>query len=191
MKKCCFYGILIFIFSIVIGYSYSRIWNESKTVVNENSIFKEDVQNMALENMIIETVSEEEKILPTTSFAIKKVFDKCGHFKFSYAELPIEIINLNKNEVENMYNEWNVENFSSKEIVLSKVVDGWCNEHYIIKLDNGVIKIYNKIDDNNLKLYRETEISKEYLTKEDIEKLEVGILVYGEGKINSVIEDFE
>lgn len=193
MKKYCFYGMLIFIFSIIIGYSYSRIWNESRKSVNENLIYEgvyEDA-NRVLENKTIETVNKEEKVLPTTSFAIKKVFDKCGHFKFSYTELPIEIINLNKEEVAEVYKDWKVEEFSEKEVVLSKKIDGLCDEHFIIKLDNGFVKIYNKLDENNLSLYEETEISKEYLTEEDIQKLEIGILVYGKGKINSVIEDFE
>lgn len=193
MKKYCFYGMLIFIFSIIIGYSYSRIWNESRKSVNENLIYEgvyEDA-NRVLENKTIETVNKEEKVLPTTSFAIKKVFDKCGHFKFSYTELPIEIINLNKEEVAEVYKDWEVEEFSEKEVVLSKKIDGLCDEHFIIKLDNGFVKIYNKLDENNLSLYEETEISKEYLTEEDIQKLEIGILVYGKGKINSVIEDFE
>ena len=49
----------------------------------------------------------------------------------------------------------------------------------------------NKLDENNIKLYKETEIAKEYLTQDDIQKLEIGILVYGRGQLNSIIEDFE
>lgn len=194
MKKNYFYGILIFIFSIIIGYSYSRIWSESNNTLNQNNLAykNEEIENTnLLSNETIETVSTEEKILPTTSFAIKKVFDKCGHFKFSYTELPIEIINLKKEEVADIYNEWEIEEFSEKEVILSKEIDELCDEHFIIKLDNGFVKIYNKIDENRLSLYQETDISKEYLTEDDIQKLEIGILVYGKGKLNSIIEDFE
>lgn len=192
MKKYCFYGILIFLFSIIIGYSYSRIWYESNKVA-ENIVYESyyNPNENLIKNEVVQTVNEEEKVLPTTSFAIKKIFDKCGHFKFSYSELPIEIINLKKEEVANVYNDWNIEEFSEKEIVISKGFDELCDEHFIIKLDNEFVKIYNKIDENRLSLFQETEISKEYLTQDDIQKLEIGILVYGKGQLNSIIEDFE
>lgn len=193
MKKYWFYGILIFIFSIIIGYSYSRIWNDSNFNNVQNLVYESDykMNENVVQNEIIETVSEEEKILPTTSFAIKKIFSQCGHFKFSYTELPLEIINLKKEEVEKVYNDWKVEDFSEKEVIISKEFDELCDEHFIIKLDNGFVKIYNKINENDLKLYKETEIAKEYLTEDDIQKLEIGILVYGRGQLNSIIEDFE
>ena len=31
----------------------------------------------------------------------------------------------------------------------------------------------------------------DYLTEDDIQKLEIGMLVFGKGKLNSVLEDFE
>lgn len=193
MKKYWFYGILIFIFSVIIGYSYSRIWNDHNSNNVQNLVYESDykINGNIEQNEIIETVSEEEKVLPTTSFAIKKIFSQCGHFNFSYTELPLEIINLKKEEVERVYNDWKVEEFSEKEIIISKEFDELCDEHFIIKLDNGFVKIYNKIDENNIKLYKETEIAKEYLTQDDIQKLEIGILVYGRGQLNSIIEDFE
>ena len=43
----------------------------------------------------------------------------------------------------------------------------------------------------NLVLYKTTDISREYLPAEDISKLEQGMYVFGEGKLNSIIEDFE
>lgn len=39
--------------------------------------------------------------------------------------------------------------------------------------------------------YQKTDISRSYLPEEDIESLEKGISVYGEGKLSSVLEDYE
>ncbi len=201
MKKYFSYGILIFVCSITIGYVYSRMWNRANndqvpnrsTIYENSTIIKEDVanENIVNENKVLETVSEEEKVMPNTKFAIKKYFSKCGHFKFNYTELPLEIINLKREEVEKVYSDWNVDEFSNKEIVISQKEDGLCDEHYVIKLDNGFVKIYNKTSEDTLNLYRETDISKDYLTEDDIQKLEIGMLVFGKGKLNSVLEDFE
>lgn len=193
MKKNIFYGILIFIFSVMIGYMYSRMWNDSKEKDINNAVYESGINYNAnvVDNTTVETLNIDIKVLPTTKFAIKKYFSKCGHFRFNYAELPIEIINLDKEEIKKIYPDWNIEEFSSDEVVLSKNEDSLCDEHYIIKLDNDRVKIYNKISEDISNLYMETEIVKEYLTEADIEKLEVGMLVYGRGKLNSVLEDFE
>jgi hypothetical protein len=42
-----------------------------------------------------------------------------------------------------------------------------------------------------MELYRQTNINKDYLTKEDVEKLDNGIYVYGRDRVNSLIEDYE
>lgn len=196
MRKFIFYGFLIFIFSISIGYVYSRMWvleNRPQNIVfgADNTVSNQVFNNIKNNNEVIETINEEEKILPTTKFAIKKKFTKCGHFKFNYTELPIEIINLKKEEVSKVYPNWKIESFSKSEVVISKEENKMCEEHFIIKLDNDIVKIYNKSDDEKLNLYMETEISKEYLTESDIEKLNKGMAVYGIGKLNSVLEDFE
>jgi hypothetical protein len=183
MRKIIFYGILIFIISILAGYFYSSLWkNNNEEISYENQI--------KLEN-IAETVSVEEKVSYNSSFALKKYYMGCGHLKTQYSELPIEIINLTENEVKDLYNEWNVEKFSSDEVVLSKDVDGICDEHYILKLGEDNIDVYNIDEEGETKLYKSTNISTDYLTSEDIQNLEEGITVYGISNLNSALEDFE
>lgn len=197
MKKYFRYGILMFIFSIIIGYMYSRMWNNNK-IAKEKIVYQSDlIQNVYTNNnvisneQILQTISEEEKVSPTTKFAIKKYYNKCGHFSFDYVQLPIEIINLKKEEVANVFKDWNIEKFSKDEVVISQNIDEMCKEHFVIKLDNDFIKIYNKVSDDTLNLYLETDIYKQYLADEDIKRLENGISVYGKGKLNSILEDFE
>ena len=42
-----------------------------------------------------------------------------------------------------------------------------------------------------MELYKETDISKDYLPPDDLETLSQGIAVYGKAKLNSTLEDFE
>lgn len=65
------------------------------------------------------------------------------------------------------------------------------DEHFIIKLGEKYVQIFHLESDGNLVLYKTTDISRDYLPAEDIAKLEQGMYVFGEGKLNSIIEDFE
>lgn len=179
MRKFFYYSFLIFTLSIIIGYYYSTLWKKSNF----------DVSKEENENNIQETSSSEEKISYNADFALKKYYS-CGHLEITYAELPKEMINLNKKEVEEQYPLWNVEEFKKDSIVLSQYVDNMCNDHYIIKKNDDSISIYKQKKDD-IEFYRETNISIDYLTEEDKEKLENGILVYGKNNLNSVLEDFE
>ena len=65
------------------------------------------------------------------------------------------------------------------------------NKHYIVKEKDGNIVIYYINEKNEEVLYKVTDISIEYLSKEDIESLKQGIDVFGVQNLNSLIEDFE
>lgn len=183
MRKIIIYGIIIFAFSIGIGFYYANLWKMNKT----NTSYE---QKSVAEN-VVETLYADEKVSYNASFAIKKYYEGCGHFKFNYAELPKEIINLSKDELRKLYSDWNIEKFSSNEIVLSKDIDTMCDEHFVLKLGKDNIEIYKSLENGKQKLYKSTNISRDYLTNVDIEKLEEGIYVYGISNLNSAIEDFE
>lgn len=187
MKRMFFYGILIFVFSFGIGYYCSTIWKMNKQQQTESLIEANLIKN---EN-VIETSQIDERISYNAEFALKKYFDECGHFSFKYAELPKELINKTRMQIEELYDEWEIEEFSKDHLVLSQEINSICEEHYLIKLVDNNVQIFHVGNGASLSLYKETDISKEYLTSEDIQTLEEGILVYGAGKLNSIIEDFE
>ncbi len=183
MKRVIFYGILIFIFSILVGYYFSVLWkNGGSGIAYEEQKNETDVE---------ETGWEEEKVSYNASFALKKYYNECGHFKFQYSELPIELVNLSREEVEEAYPDWDVEEFSSNNVVLSQKINNVCDEHYVLKLVDDSIDIYHVGASGELELYKSTDISGDYLTSTDVSNLESGIYVYGMGNLNSAIEDFE
>ena len=188
MKRMIYYGLLIFIFSFCVGFYYSSIWKKNKNNIAVEYIEKKEI---FVNEITQETVQTEEKISFDAEFALKKYYDECGHFTFQNAELPTELINMTKSEIEELYREWEVEDFSSNSLILSQEVNSICNEHFLVKLGNKNIEIYQVGNGGELRMYKNTEISKEYLTPEDIETLENGIMIYGTGKLNSIIEDFE
>lgn len=215
MKRTIFYGILIFIFSMGVGFLFSKMWVNQKMADANLKVVGDEIQylNSSITNQLslsnsnfslttnsanfsnsldtISTASTEEKVSPNAEFALKKYYNECGHFKFEYAKLPEELVNLTKEEVEDFYDDWEVQEFSANKIVLVKEISSLCDEHFIIKLGEKYVQIFHLESDGNLVLYKTTDISRDYLPAEDIAKLEQGMYVFGEGKLNSIIEDFE
>ena len=187
MKRIIIYGTLIFVFSVFTGYMYSVLW-KNKTKVenmsyNTNKTFKNEIKQTSVE--------VKEKIAYNAKFSLKKHYNVCGHTKIDNGELPIEFINLTKEEIECNYSDWKVEEFNHDSINLSKQFSGICEEHFRLKLSENTVDVFNIGNDGKEIFLNSTDISKEYLTSEDLEKLEEGIEVYGVADLNSAIEDFE
>lgn len=188
MKKILYYGFWVFIVSAIASFYYVSVWKNNRDNIAIEYLLNNET---SINEVTIETGQVEEKISYDAKFALKKYYDECGHFTFQYSELPQELVNLSRKEIEETYSEWAIEEFSSESLVLSQEINNICNEHYFIKLGDNNVEIYQVGNGGSLNLYRETDISKEYLTTEDIGVLENGMLIYGNEKLNSIIEDFE
>ena len=192
MKKYIYWGIILFIISLIVGYFYGQRIFEGTALVEEQGSKKEEVTtNQINMTQVIQTSYDEIKILPSTNLGIKKLYKGCKHESFEFIDLPSELINKNKEEIQEAYGDWKVEEFFENKVILYKEVEGICNEHFLITLGQEFIEIYKFTDENNKVLFETTNISREYLTEQDILKLENGIKIYGKDKLNSVIEDFE
>jgi len=108
-------------------------------------------------------------------------------------DYTINIINISTEYItDDCLNEWNdysKANLNNVENASNNIVDE--NTHYLVKNINGFISIYYLDDFNNEILYRKTDISTEYLSIEDLNDLDVGIVVIGAKKLNQLLEDFE
>lgn len=182
MKRILNYGILLFIFSIGTGYFYSSLWK------NEY-MSKENI--MAEDNKVQETYVFEEKVAFDAELSLKKYYNECGHCKVNQVELPKEFINLTEKEIEEIYSDWRVESFDSKEIILGQNIDSMCDEHFVLRLGKDNVEIYRMEEFDDFRLLKTTNITREYLTPTDILNLEEGIFIYGSGNLNSALEDFE
>ncbi len=182
MKRIFIYGTLIFIFSIGIGYYYSSLWKKEH-------ISKEIIENS--ENEIKETYITEEKVAFDANLILKKYYNECGHCQVNQVELPKEFINLTEKEIEEIYSEWEIENFDNKEVILKQNIDTMCDEHYVLRLGENNVEIYQMEEFDDFRLLQTTNIAREYLTNTDVNNLEEGIFIYGTGNLNSALEDFE
>lgn len=197
MKKTIIFLSIIFtiILAIILGiYTYRvNIYNteNSKIDINNNVNVETVLSKDDNYSLFLETNSNEEKTSPNTLFILKTYFNKCGHIINEYKDAQEELVNLNEEEIKNKFINWELRKFSKEEIILSIDRNEFCDEHFIIKEENGGIVIYKVNESGEESLYDTTSISTEYLTTEDLLKIKSGIKVYGRETLNSILEDFE
>ena len=157
----------------------------------ENYVENEKVNEIEEKEESVTTDYDEEKVSPNAFITFETIYSKCGHTKKEFLEATEKMVNKTKKEFQEIYNDWNIDKFTNTEIVLSKTEEVECGEHYLVKEQNNVIVIYEVLSNGKEKEYEITDISIEYMTKEDREKLKEGIRINGKAKLNQYIEDFE
>ena len=170
----------------------------------ENNDAKIEVQNVAVENTInevenvtenntnmVETNANEERISPNAFITFKQTYKKCGHTTSEFVEVPQEFVNLSENELKERYTDWTVEKFTDTDIILSKEVEGNCNEHYVVRDVDGTVTVFHILDDGTEEEYMITDIATEYLTDTDKIEMGKGIEINGKQNLNQLIEDYE
>ena len=202
MKKVWIIGliIVIIIIGIILGiFIYNNNANNNKQnsiVENEINIVSEKVTDECTEEYQnsekeIETDSQEEKISPNCLLTLKKYYEECNHTINEYVDIPQDLVNGTEEDLKNEYPYWQVEKYSSNDIILYKEFNSNCGQHFVLREDNGKITVY-KINENNAEeVYENTEISVEYLSETDKIKIREGIRVNGIEELNQLLEDFE
>lgn len=137
------------------------------------------------------TNSQEEKVSPNCKLILKIYYQTCEHLIEKSETISEQDVNITQEELAKKFTEWEVQKFTSSEIVLYKEVDKFCNEHYLIKEKDGYIVIYELDENNDEKMLKETDISVEYLAQKDLEEIQRGIKIYTKKELNKMLEDFE
>lgn len=191
----CIIVIIGAIFTAVVIFKQDKE-EEPKTsvtrVAEENIIDEctEEYEEMKNQN-IIETNSGEKKTSPNCAIILKKYYTKCGHTLTEYTNLPNDLVNSTEEDIQEVYQGWNIESFEPNQITLSRSIESECGEHYIIRDENGKVAIYRVLENGTEELYENTEISTEYLPDADKDNMKTGIRANGKEELNQVLEDFE
>ena len=191
--------ITMIIFGITLGfltglylYKINQIDYSNKEIITETL---EDTAIAELNNQevsnTIQTNEAEEKTSPNCKITLKVYYEICEHLIETRKNIEETEVNLTEKELEERFPDWEIQRFVPNEIVLYKEVDEFCNEHFLLKEEDGYITIYKLDKNNNAKFLQTTEISTDYLAEEDLEKIRNGIKVYTEKELNKTLEDFE
>ena len=202
MKKS---WIIIPAIAIIIGVTTGIvIYNNKETQKNniiENEINEvsekiidectEDYEELEQEELEIEANSNEEKISPNCLFILKRYYKECQHTINEYKDIPQNLVNRTQEDIKNEYTNWEIQRYSSNEIILYNEFESNCGQHFILRENEGKIIIYRINENDEEELYEKTEISVEYLTENDKIGIQNGIRVNGIEELNQLIEDFE
>lgn len=179
--------ITLFFASAYIGAKFGQ--KDSENISMDEPKIKEETNLTTQE--FISTSANEVKTTPNTIISLKKYYKECEHIVKDSAEIPEEMVNLTKQELSERYANWNIEEFTKEEVILSKEVSSFCGEHYLVIEESGVVSIYYLDGSGNKTLVQTTDIAFEYLPETDKIILKNGIYVYGKEELNKIREDFE
>lgn len=193
MKKTIWIiGLLIL--AIVLGFFIGNYLYGS-----EEDKLANDIEKITYNNLInntntvkITTSVPEEKISINTKVIEEIYYPECDHL-LKYTKQDIKsLVNMTKEELAKKYDSWEIKEFSTERVVLYKEEAGFCEEHYLVKDEEGMVTIYYlDSKDEIIGLAKVTEIETKYLTENDQENLRFGIKVYSQQSLNKLIEDYE
>ena len=138
-----------------------------------------------------ETSIDDNKIGINTKLVVEEFYTNCDHKNEIKKDVEKDMINLTQEEFEKNYLQYKVKEFSKEKIVVEEEISGICNEHFKIVLGEDFIEVFKLDSNEEEELYLVTDISRDYLTDEDIYNLDNGIIVYGRENINLKLEDYE
>ena len=147
--------------------------------------------NMQNEIQIIETASTQIKTSPNCLFVFQTYYKDCKHTITKKIDIPKECINQTEEELQEKYKDFKIKEFTSTEVTFYEEKEGICEEHYIIRDNNGYVAIYRVDSFGKETLKETTEIVTSYLPQTDREKLKEGIHAIGKEELNARIEDYE
>lgn len=199
MKKTWIISLIIIVImigivtGIILYNTKQKNRNYNNMIENEINKISDKVTDECINEYIdeIETNSNEEKISPNCLLILKRYYDECQHTINEYVDIPQDLVNGTEYDLKKEYPYWEIEKFSSTQIVLYKEFNSNCGQHFILKEDNGKITVYKINENSEEEVYEKTEISLEYLSETDKIKIKDGIKVNGIEELNQLLEDFE
>lgn len=185
--------ILIMGTAIVFGiYLANRDAIERKRIdMQTQAKFENRLERENREENLLETASTEEKISPNAMLQKRVYYMMCDHLVQEEEKVTLGEVNCTREEFEKKYTGWKIEAFSPERVELYQEVAKTCPQHFRLREAEGVIVIDQANEKGVYKEIEQTEINTKYLSEEDQEKLAKGILIVGENKLNSTLEDYE
>ena len=182
------------ILALITGFAIGAIIDNNRTdnlgQLQEPKI-SDNKNELSNEIQIVTTSITEEKTTPNTLLIFNTYHKQCEHITTEKKDITEELVNKTKREIEEIYEDWHLQEFSVAEVSLLKEIPGICNEHYVIKDYNGYVYVYLLDANEKETLYQITEIVTSYLPQTDQIALKEGIKVIGKEKLNATLEDYE
>lgn len=154
----------------------------------ETTLAEANTQN---EIKIITTSNMEVKTTPNTILQFQICYKECYHTITKKVQMKEEDVNKTEEDLQEKYRDWMIKEFTAEQIIFYQEQEGICNEHYVLRDENGYVAIYNIDSSGQENLKEITDIVINYLTETDKMELKEGIKIVGQENLNAAIEDYE
>lgn len=158
---------------------------ESGTRLAQNTV------NMKNEIEIIQTANSQIQTSPNCLFVFETYYKECGHTAIQREDIAKGCVNQTEEDLQEKYKEFKIKEFTAMQVTFYTEKAGICDEHYIVKENNGYVAIYTEDSLGKEILKETTEIVTAYLPETDLVRLREGIKVIGKENLNAIIEDYE
>jgi hypothetical protein len=187
--------ILYFGFCILTILSFTFGYLNTTSKIKKNNITSDIGSYESTKNL--DTESNESRntasnnMLDENTLLITKIYNEgCNHTITEEIRLPQDLVNLTELQFKIAYKEWNIERFTSQEIVISKKVSQKCPKHYVLRVKDGKIAVYYENSINGAYLKEITNICVENLPQKDQQELQKGIFADSDDLLAQLLEDF-
>ena len=185
MKK---YIVIALVLALIAGFILGLYLYKLK-IANEQIAFEAEYRKLETKNVI---ENAENLLRETSSSKNKTYYNDCEHLGTTEKKIDEKLINKDESEFQIEYIGWEIQKFTPTEVVVYKEINDFCNEHYLVKEENGTVAVYALDKFGNEKdIICNTEIQTKYLTEKDVENLRTGIKVYGKKELNKLLQDYE
>ncbi|GKX30087.1 hypothetical protein SH1V18_25670 [Vallitalea longa] len=184
--------------------SENLLQNNSQNLIEEENYienYKENITdiepiagNVNNDIVSVDTVKEP-KIMSSTRIEYQNYYTVDGKLEIEKeVEPPYYMINLTREQIEEFYPEYQLISFSAEKVILRTIIEDRSDKYYIIKRYNTNIGVFHDYrgEENNVNIndyLRDTiDIEVNNLVWEEQEKLNNGIIVYGEEELSEILK---
>lgn len=158
---------------------------------------EEDKENVAVSNTenikVYDEAAVSSEIEEPTEVDVKftDIYPDCGHSIDQEEHFSNTTKEKVKEEIEGKDSTYKLVGEQDGILLYEKVHDGKCLNHYMVVLENDVVKIFRIDEKGDYKPYQDTEITRSMLRDGIAEQLEEGILVDDVEELFLLMEDIE
>lgn len=177
--------VVLMVVGIYIGFQVSK--------PKEKSNDKEDIASVSTRDVVVYSEKDQKKNLEDVEIVYVDIYKECNHtlqnkvieYGSVFSDVKDREIKISKEK------QYKVVKDTDGILMFEREVLGKCKDHYLIKLEEGKVIIYNIKDDGKYGKFQETNIYETSLREAYVSKLKKGIEANTEEELYMILEDME
>lgn len=171
MPRNLFRYIIIIFFIIIVSFGYGYL----KTFL----LLKQPLEYNNVHNKGQDAVIKTSEMKLTTGAKLKYItfYIGCGDEITEEKNIDKKYIGLTKAELQQIEEDWCIDNFTPDEVILKREKNGICDNHYYVGIKDGYVALFQGIPGLQSTLIEKTGIMVDILRQDDRLILEKGLII--------------